>query len=389
MAGWGAVDAIGALRGFAGGVGRPYDGGVTTPTDDRGWVLGRAVVIAAALLGVLWAWPALAQQRHELTEDGQWIAVDEPDPDSPDGKLLAMQRRLADDRPGGIVEEVSAWLERNPGHPQEPAAYLLRGDARMLRGYYYKAIGDYEQIVGLFPGTEYYRTALQREYDIAMLYIGGVKRRGNLVSFRLYPAGDIGVELLIRIQERLPGSELGERASIGIGDYYFDQGTMDMAVEAYSIFLEATYPDSPQREWALLRLIQASLAQFKGPAFDPKGLFEAAQRLDQYRSEFPAAAERIGADALLVRIRESLAIKDLTTAQWYDTRGETLSAVTLYRRLILAYDDTAAAGQALARLDELGAPLIDPRADATPGLQTVPADPATELEVEINPAQDD
>ena len=329
--------------------------------------------------------PAHAQQRHTLDADGRWAAIDEPDPDSPEGELLALQRRLADDRPAGIVQEAKAWLERHPGHPQEPAAYLLSGDTKMLTGDYYGAIAEYEVITGLFPGTEYYRTALQREYDIAQLYISGVYRRGNLLPWRLYEAGGIGVELMIRIQERLPGSALGEKASIAIGDYYFDQGTMDQAVVAYSIFLETTYPESSLREWALLRLIQASLAQFKGPEFDPKGLFEAAQRLEQYRGEFPAASERIGADALLVRIRESLALKDLVTAQWYETRGLTLSAVTLYRRLILAYDDTAAAGEALARLDELDAPLIDPRDPLPPGM-TVPLHPAQELEVEINPA---
>jgi len=338
-----------------------------------------------ALIAASWALPALAQQRHELTDDGQWIAVDEPAPDSPAGQLLAMQRRLADDRPSGVVDDVSNWLERNPGHPQEPAAFLLRGDARMLNGDYYRAIGDYESIIGLFPGTEYYRTALQREYDIALIYIGGVKRRGKLLRFRLYPADDIGVELLIRVQERLPGSELGEKASIAIGDYYFDKGVMDMAVEAYSIFLEATYPNSPRREWALLRLIQASLAQFKGPEFDPTGLFEAAQRLDQYQSEFPAAAERIGAGALLVRIRESLALKDLVTGEWYETRGEELSAATMYRAVVTGYSDTAAAGRALARLDAMGYPLVDPR---DPGQRTPapgPEGPAPELEVEINP----
>lgn len=346
--------------------------------------LSRFPALLALLLGlVVWALPASAQPRHELNDQGEWVQLDEPDPESPAGRLLAMQRKLADDRPSGIVDGVTDWLERNPGHPQEPAAYLLRGDARMLNGDYYRSIADYEAIVGLFPGTEYYRTALQREYDIAQLFIGGVKRRGRWLRVRLYPAGDIGVELLIRIQERLPGSALGEQASIGIGDYYFKQGTMDMAVEAYSIFLEATYPDSQLREWAMLRLIQASLAQFKGPEFDPTGLFEAAQRLEQYRDEFPAAAERIGADALLVRIRESLALKDWVTAKWYERRGEQVSAVTLFRRLIQDFPETAAASRALDRLRELGEPLVDPRA---PTNSPAEAAPPPDLDVEINPA---
>ena len=67
----------------------------------------------------------------------------------------------------------------------------------------------------------------------------------------------------------------------------------------------------------MLRAIQANLATFKGPPFDPTGLIEARERIKQYQVEFPAAAERIGGDALLVRIDESLGIKDLQRAEWY------------------------------------------------------------------------
>lgn len=313
------------------------------------------ILCAATLLTTA----ASAQTTYELNERGEFVPVAEPDPSTPEGQLKLIRRELVEGSASRAEDMADDWLEDHAGHPLEPEAYLIRGDARLARGRQYIALADYELIIGLYPGTEQYLTAVEREYEIAKLYINGLYRRW-IFGLRILPADDIGVELLIRVQERLPGSDLGEKASIGIGDYYFGKGDMDLATEAYDLFL-INYPESRQREWAILRLIQASLARFKGPEFDPTGLTEAAQRLKQYQREFPAAAERVGADALLVRITESLASKDLETADWHDDRGLDYSAIVLYRRLIIDYPQTQAARAALARLEELDAPLVDPR----------------------------
>ena len=336
-----------------------------------------SLILAAA---TLLAGGVSAQTTYELNDRGEFVPVAEPDPATPEGQLMLIRRELVEGSASRAEDMADDWLEDHAGHPLEPEAYLIRGDAKLARGRQYTALADYELIAGLYPGTEQYLIAIEREYEIAKLYINGLYRRW-VFGLRILPADDIGVELLIRVQERLPGSALGEKASIAIGDYYFGKGDMELATEAYDLFL-INYPESAQREWAVLRLIQASLARFKGPEFDPTGLTEAAQRLRQYKAEFPAAAERVGADALLVRITESLASKDLETADWHDTRGLDYSAIVLYRRLIIDYPQTQAARAALARLEELGAPLVDPRDPAFRQRAGNPV-PAPELDAEI------
>ena len=140
---------------------------------------------------------------------------------------------------------------------------------------------------------------------------------------------------------------------ITLGDFYFAQSQMKLASETYDLFL-LNYPDSDRREWAMLRSIQASLARYQGPRFSQTGLIDARQRLQLYEAEFPAAAERIGAAALLTRIEESLALRDYTTARWYDRTGEDVSAATLYRRIVRDFPQTAAARRALERLEKIG-----------------------------------
>lgn len=336
------------------------------------------VLVFAAVLGR----PAAAQPTHELDDTGSFVQLAEPDPTTPEGQLQLIRRTLVSGDADRAEDDAEDWIEANPNSDQVVQAYLLKADAIAAQGDYYRSLEDYELVIGLFPGTEQYRTAIEREYDIAKLFVGGLKRKGRWIGVRIFDADDTGVELLIRVQERLPGSALGERASIDIGDYYFDKGVMDMASEAYDLFL-LNYPTSRQREWAMLRLIQASLAKYKGPQFDPSGLTDAAQRLSEYQRDYPAAAEKIGADALMVRINESLAKKKLVTAQWYEKRGQDRGAITMYRNVVTDYPGSAAALTALSELNERGVPVVDPlkaRREAARASQAgdAAADPGTE-----------
>ena len=296
-----------------------------------------------------------SQTSYELTESG-FVPLNVPAPGSPAARLAEARRLIAQDQPDPARELLDDWLEQHPGHPLTVEALLMRGDAKAAAGDYYKALFDYEEVVSIYPATPQFWTALEREYKIALLYGGGLKRK--LFGQRWLSAKAEGAELLIRIQERAPGSTLGERASISLADHYFDEGEMAQAAEAYELFL-LNYPESELRQRALLRLIQSSLARFKGPEFDATGLIDAGERLRQYRDEYPAGADRIGVDALLIRIRESLARRDLSSARWYDRTGQDVSAVMLYRRLIREYPDTAAARRAIDRLAALDQPIVE------------------------------
>ncbi|MEM8737810.1 MAG: outer membrane protein assembly factor BamD [Planctomycetota bacterium] len=295
-----------------------------------------------------------AQTSYELGETG-FVPVQQPEPGTPAAGLAEARKRIAEEKPERAIKLLDRWIKEHPGHPLSVEARLLRGDARAAAGQFYNALFDYEEVLTFYPASEQFWTALEREYEIGVLYTSGFKRK--FLGLRIIPADAEGAELLIRVQERAPGSAIGEKASLALADYYFDTSQIELAAEAYDLFL-INYPDSELRQWAFLRLIQASLARFKGPEFDATGLIDAEERLRQYRDEYPAGADRIGVEALLIRIRESLARRDLSTARWYDRTGRRVSAVLLYRRLIEEYPDTAPARTAIERLESLGEPVV-------------------------------
>lgn len=314
----------------------------------------RGLLLVGVLAGAAWSaqTPALAQDVFEL-EDGQWLKERSAPPDSMEGRLQTVRKLLAQDENDQAIKLLKQWIKDYPNSPLQAEARLLLGDAKTQKKHYYSALFDYEFVIRAYPASEQYATALEREFEIARLFVNGMKRR--FLGVRILPAKGEGEELLIRIQERAPNSEIGEKASLELADYYYRDGEMINAADAYDLFL-INYPRSVNREWAMLRLIQSNLARFKGPQFDPTGLIDARTRLVQYQREYPAAAERIGASALIVRINQSMAQKDLVMAQWYEQTNQDVSAAYLYRRLIEDHPESPAAEKAVMRLAALPLP---------------------------------
>jgi len=310
----------------------------------------RIAPLVALMLTVCLAGLGQAQERYRLDDAKQWQQQTFADPATPEGQLQTIRKTLAEDKAGKALKLAKKWIKQNPKHTLLPEAHLLRGDALVAKRLYFKALFDYELVIRGYPDRPQYVTAIEREYEIARLFSSGVKRRW--LGTRILSASGEAEEIFIRIQERMPGSEVGEKASLALGDHYFGRGEMGMATTAYDLFLE-NYPRSVHRERAMERLIWAGLATFKGPNFDPTGLLDAAQRIEQFQKEYPASAQRLGTAQMLTRIGEQLASKDLNLARWYEKRGKRVSAAFMYRRILNEHPATAAARTAEQRLAAL------------------------------------
>src|SRR5690606_11705729 len=151
---------------------------------------------------------------------------------------------------------------------------------------------------------------------------------------RLDSAVGLGEELLIRVQERMPGSRLAERAALTLAENYYRRRQMRLASEMYGIYL-ANFPQTERREEAPRRQIYANVARFKGPRYDASPLIESEALIRRFQAEHPAEAEATGINqGLLVRIDESAAQQVLETARWYLQVADEPSALFTMRRLL-------------------------------------------------------
>ena len=288
--------------------------------------------------------PSLAQDVYELGPDDEWKLTQSPDSNAITAQLASARTVLAQGRSQRAYNLAVRWIKRHPGSPALPLAYLVKGDALVAMGDYYDSLYDFEYIARRYPGSPEFGLALEREFEIAQKFAAGLRRKW--LGMRIASATDEAEEIFIRVQERMPGSQLAERAGMALADLYFSQRRMNRAAEAYAIFVQK-YPRSPSMNLARRRLIYANIAAFKGPYFDIVGLLEAKAELKQLQANRPAEAEQVGAGALIARIQESEATKMLTTARWYERTNDPIAAEITVRSLVRRFPRSAATATAL------------------------------------------
>ncbi|MFG0307413.1 MAG: tetratricopeptide repeat protein [Phycisphaerales bacterium JB040] len=296
-----------------------------------------------------------------------WSVAQVAPPGSDAAELAEARRLIAENRPDRAKALLDDWIERNAGtgSPHLAEAYLLRGDALLADKREYQALYDYETVIKDFPASNEFITAVAREYDIGAAYLGGLKRK--IFGLRIERSDIVGEELLIRAQERVPGSELAERSAITLADYYYDKRDLELAQEMYAIFVN-NFPDSVHRRRAALRQIFCAIARFKGPDYDASTLIDARLLILDYRARYPGEAQAAGiTEALLNRIDESAAQQMLRTAQWYLKQGNEPSARFTMLRLLRKHPASTASRTAVDIMDQRG--WLEPREDPTPPAQ--------------------
>lgn len=292
---------------------------------------------------------------YTLGGEGQWQQSSAPVAGSDEAVIAEARRLIATGSFDQAVVNLDAWLLANDtsGKAVVPAALLARGDARSSMGDEFEALYDYEQIIKSFPASGEYPIAVQRELEIGVKYLQGTKRLWWF-GLRWLDAEDVGEELLIRVQERLPGSRVAERAGIELADYYYRERELTLASTAYEMFL-LNYPMSPYRIKAMQRRIYANIARFKGPRYDASSLTDARILINRFMTLYPAQAQEAGLDeALLTRIDENAGLQMLEIAAWYVGRGDEASARYTLQRLLRRHPQSAAARRALEMIKEKG-----------------------------------
>lgn len=308
------------------------------------------VVVVLALAG-----PALGQRAQlELSQEG-WEAAQSLEPiDEDEAYIREAWATLLGGNANEAKRMLSQWLRenRNRGNPWTPLALLVRGDAKVALDDEYDALYDYEEIARNYPGSPEFVKAAERELEIAVDYIEGKRRK--FLGLRITNARRDGEEILVRIAERLPGSQLAERAMLELGAHYRRTGEFGLARDVYGIFLEA-FPTSTFYRVVLLARIEATFAQYNGPQYDGSGLIETEELLDVYEAKYPGDLEvQAELDALRVRIDENQGQQLLGMAKVYLLRDEKASARYVLRRLLSDHPRTTAAEEGLDILRERG-----------------------------------
>jgi outer membrane assembly lipoprotein YfiO len=247
------------------------------------------------------------------------------------------------------------------------AKYAIAGWQDWLYSFYWC-----DEVLDEYPDSKYFNAALDLQYKIADAYLSG--KKDEFLGLGLIGEEDEAVEMLYRIQARVPGSPLAQKCLLRTADYYYAHGDFELAHDTYGYFIKS-FPRAKQVPQAKLRQAFSSLAQFKGIRFDPTALYNARTELVDFSMAYPEMAEEENVAGIISRIDQALARKLFVTAEYYRNTQKWHGAVYMYRYLILTYPNAVDVPEARRRLAGMpGDALKD--AQPRPGTDyTPPGDP--------------
>ena len=253
-----------------------------------------------------------------LTAEGQWQDVENLSP-----QLVTMQQLIREGKAKKAQKQLSRWIKDNEDSPWMDQALFLKAQALFDRSLYYQSFEVYEELLDSFPTSALWESSLRQQIEIAKLFLAGKKRK--VWGFIPASARTEALEILERVEERWPGSDLAAYALKMQSDYYFNSGRFIEAQGAYQILVD-NYNKSRYYEESLLRSAEATQAQYRGPLYDGRCLNDARIRYEQYRVRFPQKAKQLGIEQRIMRIHWQQAEKNYEVADYYQRTHRDMSA---------------------------------------------------------------
>src|SRR5688500_1218990 len=270
-----------------------------------GWIL-----LALALLLQPLPAGAGAPTTWQRGEDGQWRQVDPPAP--PPGASIEnetldqIEQLLAARRHRAARKPIIGWIKASPEAPDRDRGLFLLAEMYSQAGDKIRAFYHLDELMDYYPSSRLFYPSLEKQYEIADRFLSGYRHR--FMGMAVLSAEDEGVEILLRIQERAPGSPIAERALLRTADHYYDDSQFDLAADAYAAYARS-YPRSPEIPRVRLQQAFASLAQFRGLQHDATPVIDAKAQLQDIEAEYPELAERANVSDVLERIDGILAAR--------------------------------------------------------------------------------
>lgn len=260
---------------------------------------------------------------------------------------------------------------RWPNSAIEEDAMFYRAECAFFADRYPRAQIIFSELVAKYPATRYQDKVSQRRFQIAKYWLDHYEQDRTLAIAPNFTARDRptfdkfgnAIKLLERIRLDDPTGELADDATMLAAEVCFREGKFYRADELLDD-LRRSFPNSSYQYAAHKLGLKAKIQLYQGPHYDPGPLDAAEKIVRQMRHQFPREARED--DEMLTSIykdiRMNRAVREMTLAQYRDSRQEYRAARARYERVIREFEDTSLARDAEMRLAQLdGRPDLPPQ----------------------------
>jgi tetratricopeptide (TPR) repeat protein len=294
-------------------------------------------------------------KTYRLSGEKGWQNVAD-DPESE--YLLAMsniKQQLLTGTEADIVKALESLKNDFPDMAGNEIESYLEAEKLYAKAKWYKAATAYKKFIQAWPDSILQPAAMERLYSIATAYLQGQKR--VFIKVLKLPAFDTGVELMRDVADRAGSGPMGLRALTTLAE---SQEKKKLFLDAYYTWQEIAdlWPTGKTKQTATLRMAQTLHASYDGTQYDSTVIEKARSYFQDYNTQYPEDAARLGVPETINLITEQLAYKQYEAGFYYERTGKPDVAVRYYEKVQKEWPNSKAAGMAQARMAPDAAPAI-------------------------------
>lgn len=263
--------------------------------------------------------------------------------------------------------EVGKKLEQAENWKQAKTAYLAlvrkwpfsfnSGEAQYRIGWcseqqgdFSRAFKDYQKCIEKYPSSEYFEKALERQYQIANLFLVGEPQRVWKVP--LPPSWEQTAKMYDQIIKNAPYGRYAAESQFKIGLCHEKTSKWSEAITAYNAVLDR-YAGHDIADDALYQIGYVWFQAAERPDYDQGAADKAIQAFTEFMARYPNSDKVAQAKENLAIVHGRLTQGSFNIAKFYETQKKPDAAVIYYREVIQKAPDSEMAKIAMKRIEEL------------------------------------
>lgn len=247
-------------------------------------------------------------------------------------------------------KELKKLLKAFPKAVEAAEAQYYLGLIEEKEGRHYEAYKEYQKVIDTYPFSERVGEIIEREFNIAEIFLGGAKRKGALGM--TLPVENPAIEIYGKVVENSEYGPFAPKAQYKLGLVLKSQSKYYEAEEAFEKLIR-NYPDSEWVEAAKFQIAAVKASLSKSPEYDQVETKEAKERFEDFVQTHPEASLSKEAEKNIDELREKESESNYNIGRFYEKQKEYDAARIYYETILADNPDSVWAEKAGERLQSL------------------------------------
>ncbi|MBT8036980.1 MAG: tetratricopeptide repeat protein [Verrucomicrobiae bacterium] len=256
---------------------------------------------------------------------------------------------------GKTRKAVSAYKDIIKSYPYTDASGEARFSLARLydqEGNLLKAFEAYQGLISQHPGSHRYATAIQRQETVAHSAANGIIKN-NFLGMKTRISPEKTEKMLIQVRENAPRAVSASKAQFAIGRIWQQEGYAEKSIAAYQK-ISTDYATSSHAPESLYQTGQILILKSERGNQNKANVNRARHIFTDLIQRFPMHRRAADARKRLAMLSGQDIQRSYDTAEFYQKKGKTQSAIFYYREVLRMSKSGALHNQAKQRITELG-----------------------------------